>query len=258
MKYAIRALGWATAILWILVMVFSVTVVYSAMQIRMNFEEEPQMTASEDTVTMSIPFTVDNGGFYDISELNITTSFVTEAGEVIASSTTLVPSILRDSSVNETHDITLSLEEILAKNLSYLLLNDTDLNINMFVALTYAHAIPLKISSNLTMQWGAPLSNLTVRDVSVTMTPPYTVDVPLSFENHAFFGLDGNLTLEIFDGSDNRIGSKIVPISVPPGTSYADVISITINEIPSSGLKEVRLCFKTSVFSFGPLVMPLE
>lgn len=257
MRHAIRALGWATAILWILVMVFSVTVVYSAMQIRMSFAEEPQMTTSEETVTMSIPFSVENGGFYDISALNITTQIAAENDAVISRSTTLVPLIPKDTMVNETHDIALSLGDILAKNLTYLLFNDTDLNIDLLVALTYASAIPLKISSNLTMRWGAPLSNLTIREIPVTLTSSYTVDVPLSFENHAFFGLNGTLRLEIVDSLNNPIGSETAPISVPPGSSYSDVISITMTEIPSD-VKEVRLYFDTSAFSFEPVVMTLE
>ena len=39
MRYVVRALGWATKILWILIIVFSVTAVYSALNVRMGFGE---------------------------------------------------------------------------------------------------------------------------------------------------------------------------------------------------------------------------
>ncbi|MFQ6086625.1 MAG: hypothetical protein ACE5OV_01250 [Candidatus Bathyarchaeia archaeon] len=256
MKHAIRALGWATTILWILVILFSGTIVYSAMQIRMNFEEEPQVTTSNGMLTMSIPFSINNGGFYDISELNITTRIEAENETVISRSTTLVPLIPRDSTVSEKHDVALSLDDILTKNLTYLLFKDTDLNLDMFVALTYAHAIPIKISSNLTMRWGAPLSNLTIGEISITPLPPYRVDIPLSFDNHAFFSLNGTMRLEIVDGS-NLIGWEEVDISVPPGYGYDDTISVPIDSVPEDRA-EVHLYFDGKHLKSWSLVMAVE
>ncbi len=239
MKYAIRALGWATAILWIFVMLFSGTLAYSAMQIGVNFEQDPEVTVSNYTMTMSIPFSISNGGYYDISNLDIATSIVAENEAVITSSTTLVPLISRGDTVSKTHDISVSLDDILAKNLTFMLLNDTDLNVDMLVALTYAHAIPLKISSNLTVPWGAPLSNLTIGEPTFTRQPPYRAEVPVSFENHAFFSLNGTLRLEIVERND-LIGWADESISVPSEDSYNSTILVTIDRIPRLVI-EVRL-----------------
>ncbi len=256
MKQAIRALGWATIVLWILVILFSGTVVYSAMQIRMNFEEEPEVAVSNDKMTMSLPFSISNGGLYDISELNITTRIEAENGTVISRSTTLVPLIARDSTVSEKHDIALSLDDILTKNLTYLLLNDTDLNVDVFVALTYAQAISLKISTNLTMGWGAPLSNLAIGEILITPLPPYRVNVPLSFDNNAFFGLNGTMRLEIMDGN-NLIGWEEVDISVPEGSSYDATISVPIESVPEDEA-EVHLYFNGNHLKSWSLVMAVE
>ena len=255
MKQAIRALGWATTILWILVILFSGTVVYSALQIEMNFAEEPEVTASNGEMTMSLPFSISNGGLYDISELNITTRIEAENETVISRSTTLVPLIPRDSTVSETHDIALSLDDILAKNLTYMLFDDTDLNVDMFIGLTYAYAIPLKIASNITMPWGAPLNNLTVGEI--TEISPSQANAPLSFENHAFFSFNGTIRLKIMDGSNNEIGSGTTYIYVPAEASYDDVIPVTVTgEFAEKA--EVHLYFDTSVSSFGPVVIPIE
>jgi len=252
MKHAIRALGWATAILWIFTILFSGTVIYSAMQIKMSFEEEPQITASNGIVTMSIPFSISNGGFYDISELNITTRLLAENETYISSSTTLVPLIPRDSTVRKTHDIALNLNDLLAKELTYLLFNDSDLNVNMFVALIYAHTIPLKISSNLPMSWGAPLYNLTIN--GILPLSPQQVNVFLSFENHAFFGLNGTVSLKIVDESGTQIGSGTTDISVPPRGIYDEPIPVNITG-DLTKMSEVHIYFITSLFSFGPMVI---
>lgn len=253
MKYAIRALGWATAALWILVILFSGTVVYSAMQIGMNFGEEPEMAVSNGEMIMSLPFSISNGGLYDISELNITTFIAAENETVISRSTTTVPLISRGDTVNETHDISISLDDIVTKNLTYMLFNDINLSVSMFIGLTYAYAIPLTISTDLPMPWGAPLNNLEIGEISPT--PPY--DLPLSFENHAFFGLNGTINLEIMDSLNELIGSGTTDILVQPGGVYDDTIPVTITG-DRSDVAEVHLYFDTSIFSFGPVVIPIE
>lgn len=258
MKYAIRALGWATAALWILVILFSGTVVYSAMQIGMDFGGEPEMAVSNGEMTMSIPFSISNGGLYDISELNITTFIAAENETVISRSTTRVPLISRGDTVNETHDISISLDDMLTKNLTYMLFYDINLSVGMLVGLTYANAIPLTISTSLTMPWGAPLNNLEIGEISITLPPPSVqVNVPLSFENHAFFGLNGTISLEIMDSLNELIGSGTTDILVQPGDEYDKTIRVTITGDPSD-VAEVHLYFDTSIFSFGPVVIPIE
>jgi len=255
MKYAIRALGWATAALWILVILFSGTVVYSAMQIGMDFGEEPEMTVSNGEMTMAIPFSISNGGLYDISELNITTVIAAENETVISRSTTTVPLISRGKTVNETHDIRLSLDDMLTKNLTYMLFNDINLSVGMLVGLTYAYAIPLTVSTSLPMPWGAPLNNLTIGEPSFTAIgeSSYNVTVPLSFENHAFFSLNETIRLEIMDGN-NLIGSKEENIPVPPRTRYDNPIFVTIGSVPSD-MVEVRLYFNEVYLKSWTLVM---
>jgi hypothetical protein len=255
MKQAIRALGWATTTLWILVILFSGTVVYSAMQIGMDFQGEPQVTTSNGTLKMALPFSISNNGFYDISNMTITTSILTENDTVISSSSTFLEIIPRGGLINATHEIVISLKDMLAKNLTYMVFNDTKLNMEMSVELIYANTIPLKISSNQTMQWGAPIYNLTINEVS--FTPPNQADVFLSFKNHAFFVLNGTIYLELVDETGNEIGAGSRDIFVPPGQTYAEPVPVTLTETPPGEVAEVHLWFDTSLFSLGPVVITL-
>ncbi len=255
MKQAIRALGWATIILWVMVILFSGTAVYSAMQIGMNFEEDPQVTASNGALAMSIPFSISNGGLYDITKLNITTQVVAENETLLSRSTTLVPSIPKTGTVDETHEISVSLDDILDKNLTYMLFNDANLSIDLFVGLTYAYAIPLRISSNLTMPWGSPLSNLVVGEIAELS--PSRANVCLSFENHAFFSLNGTIRLDIADRYDSLIGSDTTDVSVSPESRYNDVVQVELaGDLADKA--EVRMYFDMSLFSFGPVVIAVD
>jgi len=224
------------------------------MQIRMNFLGDPKITTSDGTLTMSIPFSISNNGLYDISDMNITTIIIAENETVISSSSSFIKIIPKRGLVNATHNVIVSLTDILAKNLTYMVFNDTLLNINMLVKLTYARSIPLKISTNQTMRWGAPIYNLTVEKVSPISANE--AKVFLNFENHAFFGLNGTITLELFDETNKKIGSSSGDLEVPPGAVYDDAIPVTLTKMPSEWVK-VGLRFDTSLFSISvrPMVI---
>ncbi len=252
MNQTIRALGWAAIVLWVMVIFFSGTVVYSAMQIGMSFDEESRLTTSNGTRVMSIPFSISNGGLYDITRLNITTRVADANQTFLSRSTTLVPSVPKTSTVAETHDISINLDDILDQNLTYMLFTDTNLNIDLLVGLTYAYTIPLRISSNLTMPWGAPFSSLVVGDVTELSSSRATA--PLSFENHAFFSLDGTIRMDVVDEHGRLIGSGTTEVSVSPESSYDEAILMELAG-DVADVAEVRMHFDMSLFGFGPVVI---
>jgi hypothetical protein len=247
MRQTIRALGLTIYVLWLVIVVFTVTAVYSAFQLGVSFGE-PQTSTSGGTMTLSLPFSVQNNGFYDISNLNITTIIQEINRALIANSSTLVPPILSGKKVDVTHHISITLDKMTPASLSRLLFNDTDFNVDMILALTYAGVIPLKISTNSTMTWGAPLYNLTIGSIDFNSTSMMAV-VPVSFENHSFFNLNGTMQIEIVDALNQTVGSKTIPINVPSESDYP----MTWLEVPVSASDssfKVRLHFDTSAFKY--------
>ena len=158
MRQAIRALGWATKIFWIVIAVFMITCLYSAMGLMMGGIQfgEPEVSSSNGTATVSLPFSFNNTGFYDISELNITTCITDYNGTLISTSTTSVSLIAHGSYIEEVHNISISLDEIVSGNLTYLFFSSGNFTIEIFAGLKFAHIFPFQISINTTMPWGAP------------------------------------------------------------------------------------------------------
>jgi len=250
MKQAIRAVGWATNILWIVVLVFTITVILSAFQLRVSFAE-PKINASGETVTLSLPFNISNYGFYDISNLNFTTRVKGDHEISIADSSTFVPLISRGENVTVTHNISVILSDMLSKGLINMLFNDSALNVDLSLKIEYARVIPLQISSNLSMPWGAPLYNLSVGTPSIEGT---NITIPVSFENHSFFALNGTVSLELFDDSNQLIGNGTAALyDVQPQSRYSTALPVSILGDPSL-IREARLHFYTSIFSYGPVV----
>jgi len=254
MKQAIRAVGFAIYILWIVIIVFTATLVYSATQLGIDISKKASPSTSGGMMTLSIPFSLTNKGFYDIADLNITTIVKESNLALLSNSSTLVPLISSGSKVDETHKITINLGTMSNASLSRLLFNDTNLDIDFSLALSYARVIPLKISTSLkNFAWGAPLFNLVIGHVTFDTTRMMAI-VPVSFENHSFFNLDGNIRIEIVT---TTINTKTISIKVSSQTSYRANVEVPVSAV-SGVLKEVRLYFDfPPVFSYGPKVIPI-
>ena len=257
MRQAIRALGWAINIFWAILLFFTITSVYSALQIRPGFGE-PYTTASGSSMIASLPFYISNGGFYDINNLNVTTLVGDNLGNPISDSSTFVPVIPHGRNVTGTHDMKIDMMNITSNRLSHLLFNDSVLNIDIALKLDYANAVPFKISTNLTMPWGAPMNNLTIGNISVTPynTTHVRVSVLVNFENHSFLNLNGAMRLELVNYSNQVVGSGSTDINVPPEGGYGESIEV-LSSSNLANVREARLYFQTSVLNYGPVVISL-
>jgi hypothetical protein len=227
------------------------------MNVRMSFGE-PQLSTSSESLVISIPLLINNSGFYDLSELNITVSVRDYNGSLMLTSTTYVPSIPKDSNIETMHNISMSLNDTISKAEIYLF-NDTIFNLDMSMKLNFARVVPFQVSMNKTIPWGAPLYNFSVGQISYDYynTTHQRVTVPLSFENHSpYFGVDGTMRIEMCNASGGVIASGTSSLDVPSHSKYEGQIEliVDISNLTPSG--EVRFYFETSIFGFGPVVMP--
>ena len=261
MKQAIRALSLAIYVLWLVVLVFTVTVVYSATQLGIDFSGEPQTSTSGGTMTLSVPFIVSNKGFYDISDLNITTILRESEGALVSNSSTIVPLISSGSKVDATHNVSITLNNMTTASLSRLLFNDTNFNVDLSFALNYAHVIALQISTEIqNFTWGAPLYNLTIGDIPTPELYNRThvkAILPLSFENHSFFNLNGTVRTVIINTAGHEVGGSTAPISAPAQSGGTTPLAVFVSTSPGI-IKEAHLYFDfPPVFSYGPVVMSI-
>jgi hypothetical protein len=257
MRYAVRALGWATKIFWIFIIAFLVTSVYSAMNVRMSFGE-PKLFISSGFVVISVPLSVNNSGLYDLPKLNVTVDVMEYNGSLASTSTTLVPPIPRYSSFETARNVSMSLDDIISKAKIYLF-NDTIFNVDMSMKLKFADAIPLQISMNKTIPWGAPIYNFSVGQISYDYynVTHQRVIIPLSFENHSpYFGVDGTMRVEMYNASHGFIASGTSNLDVPSHSKYEGQVELIVDILKLTPSGEIYFYFETSVFSFGPVVMP--
>jgi len=252
MRQAIRALGLATSILWIFIILFSVTALYSVTNLGIGLGE-PRIFPSGEGVVFSLPFHIDNNGYYDISELNIMTSVTDCNGTLITLSETFVPSIPRGSSVETAHNISIGLKDIASIEFIPLLFSDSFFDLGTFIMLNFAHAISLQMSTNTTIPWGAPFYKFSIVKVS---TLPYNsthceVATYLNFENHALLDITGTMQLEIYNNVNEQVTSGKTSLDVPSRRNYEGQVIMYLDLVDISRLTEsgnARVNFMTPMF----------
>jgi len=257
MRISIRMIGLATTLFWVFLIAFSITAVYSVKDLHFDFGD-PQMSMTADNkVVFSLPISIVNRGFYNIGFFNITTEISDEEGLVLARGLTFTPVIKRNNKVIINHNVTIDVYDLLQNHQDYLF-SDGELRMCASASMRLAELIPVQASTNLSMPWGAPLYNFLLGELNYTAfnITHFRALVPVSFENHAFFDVVGNIQLRIFNSTSVLLGDGETVIEVSQGALYNGFVElyVPIAEMTESGYFEAS--FLTPLFDYGPLVIP--
>jgi len=250
MKHALRALRWATIILWILLVFLIITLVYSSFNIGIDVGE-PQLLIEDDRIIWAIPARINNGGLYGIYDLNITTVIEDADGAILLRSTSFVPLISREETRQIWHNISISLEKI--PNYQAYLTNDTNFIINHSVRLNFGKVVPCSFIFNSTMPWGAPLYNLHVGEPDYQFNATHCIiSFNVSFENHSpYINLNGTIEIEILNDNGEVIGATEELFYAPSGSPWKETIEIPVaSTVEVTDYITIKATFKTSMFSY--------
>lgn len=257
MRVPIRMIGIATTFFWIFLVAFFITAVYSAKDVAFNFGEPITSANANGEMGFSLPVTVSNRGFYNIGTFSIMTQVFDGEGLSVVQGSTVVPLIRKNEDVTVMHNMTFDAGDLLEVDENYLF-NDTELTVYAAVGMRIAEVIPVEASTNFTMPWGAPLYNFVLGEPAYA---PYNathfrVTVPVSFENHAFFDLVGSMQIRMYNSSHARIGRGETSLNAYANSPYSGFISFYVSMVGVTPSGEFRVSFSTSLFDYGPLVIP--
>jgi len=217
---------------------------------QVNFGQPQTSTTEDHELLFSFPMSVVNTGLYGIADFNISRSLLDEDGSVIAGTSIFIPTIGQGQTINVTQNVKLNVTDLLQTHQS-LLINDTDLRTNTMLSMLAAGMIPLQASSNSTMQWGAPLNNLTLGTLQLAISNAtyYVIRVPLSFENHAFFDLSGTVWLSAYNTVGQLIGQGQTSIQVTQNSPYDGNLEIYV-PIGAGPIVRIEVYFVTTFFNY--------
>jgi hypothetical protein len=250
-------LGITTALFWIFLAAFTVSAIYSFKDVKFGLAD-PQINVNENgEVVLSMPIKVANDGLYNIGSFNISTETSDEKGNLITQNSSFVPIIRSGENVTIKHVMTINVKNLMDNCEGYLF-NDTELEVKIAVTLKVAEVIPVKASANISMRWGAPLHNFTIRNVEYTPynSTHFSVKVPISFTNHALFDVSGKIEIRMFNDAGVPLWNGQSSIEVPRGSAYNKTIELYVPVAKITGRGCFEFYFVTAYFSFGPLVVP--
>jgi hypothetical protein len=145
----------------------------------------------------------------------------------------------------------------LSESLAYLLFDDGNFTLDTGVSLRYAYAFSFAMQiPNASLPWGAPLADLSVGDPtpSVYNLTHIQVTIPLTFENHAFFPVTGQVLLDLYNSTRASLGSGSTLVDVAPESPYAGAIVILLPvDAGFTATGYVDLSFENPMFNVGPV-----
>ncbi|MBS7633366.1 hypothetical protein KEJ15_07120 [Candidatus Bathyarchaeota archaeon] len=251
-------IGVATTVFWVFIVIFAVSAMYSMKDVRFEFGEPQVSLTSEGDVLLFMPITVVNTGYYNIKNFNATTLVFDAESTLIVRGSTLVPIIETGMEVATGHNVTFSVADLLQKSERYLF-EDVALRAEERIGLWAAEVIPVEARANVSLLWGAPLYNfaLGAPQYSAYNVTHMRVEIPIGFENHAFFDLACNISVRMFDDSSSLLGVGATSVEVLQHSAYdgllAMYVAVPTLETSTSGYFEVS--FASSLFSYGPMVI---
>ena len=263
MRQAVKVIGLAVTVATIILIAFIGTMVYSLYTTFATGEAvyfgDVDYKFSDGAITLIIPVYMNNTGLYDMTDINITTVVVDERGNQLSCATTMIPVVKRGSTWEGFHELTISLSQIVERNLTYLLFEEADLYTDVLMSFTYARAVTLGVSvEGVEVPWGPPLYGLNVTDVTLRFEDATPVaEMRMYFENRSPIDLVGTLTVELRNADGTLVAMGTVDLNAPSWTAWSGVIRMPledVNLITPEG--EVWLYVTIGGSLAGPIVIP--
>lgn len=174
--------------------------------------QEPATSFTDGKLSLTIPFYVNNTGFYDITDIDVYMDLCRKNKKISTASAQL-PDVPAGRKTDLSVNFSVSLEQLFLED-SELLTVDTELDVNASVHLRVAYAIAFKASMIFGAPWGAPFHNLTVYDVNYDSSKQ-VFSFFISFDNHAQYPINGALKTELYNSTNMLIGSAAQLVEVP-------------------------------------------
>ncbi|MEM2103867.1 MAG: hypothetical protein QW717_03145 [Candidatus Bathyarchaeia archaeon] len=240
MRFTIKALGWIITLLWIVALIMPFSMAFSLFKIvegkNINVGK-PEFSLYNGNLYLTIPFSISNTGFYDLTEININIA-MKRSEKTIASLSKRLPDIPAGQTGEANCSFSTNLKEFFQKD-STLITCDAYLDVNAEVHFKVADAVALNVAANFTASWGAPFHNLTIYGITYNHMK-CLLSFFISFDNHAPHPIVGPLLIELCNSANVTLGSTSTFLNILPGMDFEEFFEMEVN--PSKITESVVIC----------------
>jgi hypothetical protein len=255
-----RALRWIGVIVLVLLILFAVSVAYSAYETAHATVESRQLTGvlvANGMIDVSGSFTLSNPGIYPIGGLELSVHIANDSG-VHLGSVVVGPETI-DGGSTGLFPISLALPISASSAAESLLFVDQYLQVRAWANVTYAYLFPLSVALAENRSWGAPFEGFAATTGTPTFSNGTLSDpVTLTWANHASFAEQGSISFTIESSSQTDCGGGAFSMNVAPGAVYDQTQAVTLSTgcSPAGGEILLTLTIGGSTTSFPPEPIP--
>ncbi|HTT15657.1 MAG TPA: hypothetical protein VMG81_07800 [Thermoplasmata archaeon] len=225
-----RALRWAGTLVFVLVLLFVATALYSAYETATSSPSAGSFStnfATNDTLAVTGQLTFSNGGFYPIDGFTLHLNVRNASGIFIGQSTAGPVSF--GPGASQVFPVTFFLPISSTGPATSLLTEDQNLEVGVWANATYAYLFPISVALNESKAWGAPFADFTASvGTPTTMGGSIVVPVTVQFQNHATFADQGTILFTVLSSEGATCGSGNLAIDVPPGSPFSQTTDVTL------------------------------
>jgi hypothetical protein len=252
-----RALRRLSLLVLILLILFTASVVYSAVETARSSSQLSNVSASfgsNGTIILSTTLTLSNNGIYAVQGLTLDVR-VTNTTGVFLGAAEIGPTTLASQAIT-TYPVTLYVPITASGPGPTLLTHDQSLPVQVWANATFGYLFPIGLLISDDRSWGAPFA-----DLQYSVGPPMavngseTVSVGLSFENHAPLTDAGTLEFAVLSSGGATCGAGSFTLNVPSGSPYSQTTPVTLASGCSPAGGEITAAFVTPEYT---IVLPPE
>jgi len=235
---------------------FVASLIYSASTLRFSFPSGVETSTRDSLYVIRAPFSVTNGGFYDISDLDIRIELKNSTGYTFFKNDTIVNVIKAQTTHNGAVVLAINYTDLYVKNAYYNLFHSDTFKLIVTVKCAYAKPmIGFQADVSQEMPWTAPLADFkitvgkpTAKIIDATYS---TLSVPFTIDGYDGLYFKPNIRVTVLDSAGDPVNSaeKTFGIQTCPYSANF-TISVPTSKISTSYTVRVQI---TSPFSYGPI-----
>ncbi len=256
MRIPIRMMGLATSFFWAILLIFAATAISSMENMKFDLAEATIAAEADQGLSLRIPLTLTNHGYYEISYFNISTEVFDTLGSQLTSGSTMIPAVKVGEQVKLDHDVRLNVTE-LSQIHQGILFDDTLLRVRETVSLKAAGVIPVQASGNTSVRWGAPLYGFCswIASCQAFNSTHSRIEFQMSFQNHAAFSFLGTIDVSIYS-NDTLAGNGQEVFYVEGYSPYQGTLGVYVPNEAMPAIEHYEVSLQTPYFEYGPVSFP--
>jgi hypothetical protein len=225
-----RALRRASIVVLVLLILFTLSVVYSTVQLTNSAPRVSSFSAAfapNGTVVLAGNLTITNPGFYPIQALSVEVRVVNDT-QTFLGAFGFGPITLASQGSAEL-PVTLYLPVSATSPGASLLVQTQYIGVSVWGNATFGYLFPALVSFHQNRSWGAPFDHLAF-SVGTPTLENGTAEVPvqISFQNEASITEAGQLHVSVVASDATVCGSATWSLNVGPGAQYSQTQSVPI------------------------------